>query len=67
MGGNYWGRCYAIGLAFFVIGMVMPLDMQWAPLEFGVLWSTVLVVVGLRLRTLGEDVAHSDAECSTHT
>ena len=38
MGNNYWGGCYVIGLAFFVLACVMPLKLEWgAPLAFGLL------------------------------
>jgi hypothetical protein len=54
MGSNYWGKLYAVGLAFWVLAALMPLHLEWAPLEFGVLWSSVLVALGLHLRTLGQ-------------
>ncbi len=54
MGSNYWGRLYAVGLAFWVMAALMPLHLDWAPLEFGILWSAVLVALGLHLRTLGQ-------------
>jgi hypothetical protein len=50
MGANYWGRCYAIGLAFFVAAPLMVLDMPYSPLIFGFLWGIALVTVGLHLR-----------------
>jgi serine/threonine protein kinase len=53
MGANYWGRCYAIGVAFFVIAGLMPLELTLAPLLFGVLWTIVLVMLGLHLRKQG--------------
>jgi serine/threonine-protein kinase len=53
MGSNYWGRCYAIGIAFWVMALLMPLHLQWAPLEFGLLWSLTLTALGLHLRRLG--------------
>ncbi len=53
MGSNYWGRCYAFGLAFWGLAVLMPLHLEWAPLEFGVLWSAILTAVGLHLRSLG--------------
>jgi hypothetical protein len=55
LGSNYWGRCYAIGLAFFGVAIVRTWDLGWAPLEFGVIWALTLGVVGLRLRRLGRD------------
>ena len=56
MGSNYWGRCYAIGAAFFLAGPLMPLAMTWSPLIFGVMWATVLVMLGLHLRSQGGSV-----------
>jgi hypothetical protein len=52
MGGSYWGRCYAFGVAFFALAVAMPLKLQWAPLIFGVVWCAVLARLGLRLRWL---------------
>jgi serine/threonine-protein kinase len=54
MGGTYWGRCYAFGVAFFMLAVLMPLDLRYAPLAFGVLWCGILVGLGLRLRHLGK-------------
>ena len=53
MGSNYWGRCYAFGVAFWVTALLMPLHLEWAPLEFGLLWSGTLTALGLHLRRLG--------------
>src|SRR5262249_59241552 len=53
MGGSYWGRCYAIGILFFALAAVMPYTLTYAPLEFGGLWSAVLLALGLRTRQLG--------------
>jgi hypothetical protein len=53
MGSNYWGRLYAVGLLFFVVAILMPSHLEWAPLEFGALWSVTLLFVGLHLRKLG--------------
>jgi hypothetical protein len=53
MGSNYWGRCYAFGLAFWALAALMPMHLEWAPLEFGLLWSVTLTLVGLHLRRLG--------------
>jgi serine/threonine protein kinase len=54
MGSNYWGRCYAIGVGFFIIAMLMPLHPEWSPLEFGVLWTVALASLGQHLRRLAE-------------
>ena len=53
MGSNYWGRCYAVGAAFFVLAVLMPLHLEYAPLTFGLLWSGTLAALGLHLRKLG--------------
>ncbi len=59
MGANYWGICYLIGLTFMGVGILMPMHLTWAPLEFGVLWSATLTALGWRLRRLGaEALAH---------
>jgi hypothetical protein len=50
MGANYWGRCYAFGLAFFLAAALMPLQMTFAPLVFGVLWTITLLMLGAHLR-----------------
>jgi hypothetical protein len=55
LGSNYWGWCYAFGLGFFVLAVLMPLNLWWAPLEFGLLWSAALVAIGRHLRQLGAD------------
>ncbi len=55
MGSNYWGRCYLYGAAFFLISVVMALNRRFAPIEFGMLWTTCLIDLGLRLRRLGGD------------
>jgi hypothetical protein len=53
LGSSYWGWCYAFGLAFWGLAFLMTMDVRWAPLEFGILWAVVLVVIGLRLHRLG--------------
>jgi serine/threonine-protein kinase len=57
MGSSYWGRCYAVGLAFFLLAFLMTLRLEWAPIEFGLAWGTTLVAIGLRLRRLGHETA----------
>ncbi|HLX61291.1 MAG TPA: serine/threonine-protein kinase [Planctomycetota bacterium] len=52
MGSNYWGRCYQFAIAFFVLAVAMPLKLDWAPLEFGLLACAVLVTFGIHLRRL---------------
>jgi hypothetical protein len=50
---NFWGYCAVIGLCWLGLAGIMAIDLRWAPLEFGALWATVLVLLGLRLRRLG--------------
>lgn len=64
MGSNYWGKCYAIGVAFFVGAAVMPFHLEWAPLEFGLLWAAALTALGFHLRELG---TRAEAEKSAKT
>lgn len=52
LGHSYWGYCYAFGSAFFLLALLMPLHLRWAPLEFGSLWAVCLVVIAVRLRKL---------------
>jgi eukaryotic-like serine/threonine-protein kinase len=59
MGSNYWGRCYAVGLAFFVLAALMPFFLNWSPLVFGLMWSAVLFYLGIHLRKLGNKVEGS--------
>jgi hypothetical protein len=55
LGGSHWGWFYLFGLAFFALSVVMPLRLEWSPLEFGLMWTAALVVVGVQLRRLGAD------------
>jgi serine/threonine protein kinase len=57
MGSNYWGRCYAVGVAFWALALFMPGHLTWAPLEFGLLWSGFLFALGLHLRRLSQQAA----------
>ena len=56
MGGSYWGRCYAFGLAFFGLAVLIPaLPPALAPLGFGGLWMVSLLSMGLHLRQLAAE------------
>jgi serine/threonine protein kinase len=57
MGGSYWGGFYAFGIAFFGLAVLVPWHLHWAPLEFGLLFSGTLTLIGLRLRRLGHEAA----------
>ncbi|HKI34724.1 MAG TPA: serine/threonine-protein kinase [Gemmataceae bacterium] len=61
MGGSYWGRCYAFGLAFFGLAVLLPLKLALAPLGFGALWAVSLLSMGLHLRRLA---AEAEAEAA---
>jgi serine/threonine protein kinase len=54
MGGSYWGRCYAFGIAFFLLAVTMPLNLEWAPLLFGMTWFVILLRLARRLRWLNK-------------
>jgi serine/threonine protein kinase len=56
MGSNYWGRCYAIGAVFFILAALMPLHLNWAPVEFGAVWGVTLAFIGWHLRKVGQRV-----------
>ncbi len=55
MGAGYWGRYYAIGLAFFVLSLLMLLRLEWSPLEYGFLWALCLTAIARHLRRLGAE------------
>jgi hypothetical protein len=57
MGSSYWGRCYAVGTMFFVVAALMPMHMDWAPLEFGAMWGFTLFAIGVHLRRVGQQAA----------
>ena len=54
LGSSYWGRCYAVGALFFVMGVVLAQgdNARWGALAFGGLWTVTLAAIGLRLRSL---------------
>lgn len=52
LGSNFWGYCYGFGVAFFVAATMMPLNMEYAPLEFAVLWLVTLRLTANRLNRL---------------
>jgi hypothetical protein len=55
LGSSYWGWCYAFGLAFFALSVLMLFTPEWSVLEFGALWAVCLVILGTRLRWLAKD------------
>ena len=42
MGSSYWGRCYMLGIGFFLLAGGMTFRLDWAPFEFGVAWGATL-------------------------
>lgn len=50
MGSSYWGKCYLFGVAYFVLAQLMPLKLDWSPLEFGLLSSAVQIFFWVHLR-----------------
>lgn len=59
LGSSYWGRCCAFAVAFYASAWVMVWDLRWAVLEFGGLWSLVLVILGRHLGHLGQERAEA--------
>ena len=49
---SFWGYCMVIGLGFLALAFVMAIDLRFAPLEFGLTWGLVLILLGSRLRSL---------------
>jgi hypothetical protein len=54
MGSSYWGRCYVFSVAFFTAAVLIPFDLHFGPLAFGLLWSVALTLIGLHLHHLGD-------------
>jgi serine/threonine protein kinase len=52
MGSSYWGRLYVVGGGFFVLALLMPFQLAWAPLEFGIVWAASLIGISFHLRHL---------------
>jgi serine/threonine-protein kinase len=57
MGGSYWGGCYLMGLSFFALAALMRLCPPASPLALGALLSGAIILLGLRLRRLGRELA----------
>jgi hypothetical protein len=53
MGGTIWGRCYGIGVGFFLLTVAMPIHLTWAVLEYGLAWAASLTIIGVHLRRAG--------------
>jgi serine/threonine-protein kinase len=54
LAGNFWGYCVVVGVGFLGLALVMAADLRWAPLEFGLAWAAVLVLLGTRLRRMSQ-------------
>ncbi len=52
LGAMFWGGFYLFGLSFLLVIPIMSFDERLCPLEFGILWTIVLVWMGLRLRKI---------------
>jgi hypothetical protein len=59
--GLYWTGFFAIGTAFFALSLVMPLRLEWAPLEFGLLFWVCSVGFAVYLSRLAR-AAEASAE-----
>jgi eukaryotic-like serine/threonine-protein kinase len=44
LGAVFWGWFYAFGIAFLILALLMPINLWLAPIEFGTLWSVVLLI-----------------------
>ena len=64
MGSNYSGRCYVIGVAFWLSAVLMAINMMWAPLVFGLTWMGSMLILGMHLRLLG--IAEAATQSSIH-
>jgi eukaryotic-like serine/threonine-protein kinase len=53
LGSNYSGRCYVIGVTFWLSAVLMAVNMMWAPLVFGLTWMASMLILGMHLRLLG--------------
>jgi hypothetical protein len=53
LGSSYWGTCYLFAAGFWVLALVLPLDLRLGPAGFGLMWTAALLTIGLRLRRLG--------------
>lgn len=50
---SFWGYSVLIGIAFLVLVFVMAIDIRMAPLEYGLLWAAVLIMLSRRLKAIG--------------
>jgi serine/threonine protein kinase len=65
MGSNYWGRCYLIGTAFWVLGVLTTFQLTFAPLGFGLLWFLALTMLSRRLGQFGREAQMASGSDAT--
>ena len=56
IGSNYWGKCYLFGAAFFIVSLLMTIDLSFAPIQFGGLWAFCLLLIGRRLKLFQNEI-----------
>lgn len=52
---SIWAYCAIFGLGFLAAAFLMTINLQWAPLTYGLTWAITLLLIGFRLRRLGKD------------
>jgi eukaryotic-like serine/threonine-protein kinase len=57
LGSVVWGWCFAFGAAFIGVALLMAADLTLAPIEFGITWAVVLVIVGRRIQIKQREAA----------
>jgi serine/threonine-protein kinase len=45
----FWGWCYLLGAGYFTLALLMKMDLEWAPLEFGLFFAATIAPLGLYL------------------
>jgi serine/threonine-protein kinase len=55
MGGSIWGGCYLVGLSFFALALIMPLNPELSPVAFGLLCSVTSGCLSYRLFRLSRE------------
>jgi serine/threonine protein kinase len=48
----FWGRLYLIGLGYFALALLMPLQLEWAALMFSLFDAAAMFYIGIYLRRL---------------
>src|SRR5262249_47459716 len=49
---SYWGECYIFGALFWALAILMSYYPRWGAVEFGLMWTLALLVIGLHLRRM---------------